>query len=367
MSERPLSTPPVSERPALLPAKPDSLPAVSSGLHSATVTTVPEMPAVRPTARPSVPSWVEESEYDRDTEITDLLESSGRLSVVEAKDRAVLVRLDGVEAGQVASLDGVPLGIGRHASNRLRITDAGISRFHARVFQRGGSSWVEDLDSQNGTFVTREGGRRSRQRVTQARLEDGDLVHFGSRVALRFALVDMQQEQLMRQLYQSSTRDALTGTHNRKYFDDRLKSELAYALRHGTSIALIMIDIDHFKNVNDRYGHAAGDVVLKQTARAISQRLRTEDMFGRFGGEEFAVILRGVNLAGAARLGERLRTTVAALPAVSQGNTIPITVSLGCATLACCEQKTEVALLEAADRRLYRAKRLGRNRVVFED
>jgi hypothetical protein len=182
VSERPLSAPPMSERPALLPGKPDSLRSGahsgSSGLHSTTLTTVPEMAAVRPAARQSVPSWVEDSEYDRDTEITDLLENSARMSLAEAKDRAILVRLDGVEAGQVATLDGVPLGIGRHASNRLRITDAGISRFHARVFQRGASTWVEDLDSQNGTFVTHEGERRSRQRVRQARLEDGDIVHF---------------------------------------------------------------------------------------------------------------------------------------------------------------------------------------------
>jgi diguanylate cyclase (GGDEF)-like protein len=198
-------------------------------------------------------------------------------------------------------------------------------------------------------------------------LEDGDVLYIGRRVGLRFALVDQEQEQLMRQLYESSTRDALTGSHNRKHFDDRLRSELAYALRHSTSVALIMIDIDHFKSVNDSHGHAAGDLVLKQTARAIAQRLRTEDMFARFGGEEFAVILRGVNLSGAARLAERLRTTVSALPVVADRSPIPITISLGCATLACCTEKTEATLLEVADRRLYAAKNRGRNRVVSSD
>jgi diguanylate cyclase (GGDEF)-like protein len=314
-----------------------------------------------------MPSWVEESDCERDTEITDLLEGPSVSGKSQVKDRAVLVRLDGTDAGQLSSLDGVPLSMGRHPGNRLRITDLGISRFHARVYQENGVAWLEDMNSQNGTFLTKEGSEVTKQRVTKAQLSDGDVVHLGRRVGLRFALVDEQQEQLMRQLYESSTRDALTGAHNRKHFDDRLKSELAYALRHHTSIALIILDLDHFKLVNDKHGHAAGDLVLKQAARAIAQRLRTEDMFARFGGEEFTVILRGVNLAGATRLAERLRTTVAALPMVAQGVNIPVTMSLGCATLACTDVKTEAALLEVADRRLYRAKNLGRNRVVSQD
>lgn len=368
MSERSISSRPASARSAWLPGKATHTPAqpsgVSSGTHAAQTQTKPEMPAVS-SARPPIPSWVEEHEIDRDTEVTDLLDL-GRQVSGQVKDRAVLVRLDGIEAGQVSSLDGAPLTLGRHPGNRLRITDVGISRFHARVFQDSGGVWVEDLNSQNGTFLVREGKKGALQRVTQAQLGDGDVIQLGKRIGLRFALVDCEQEQLMRQLYESSTRDALTGAHNRKHFDDRLKSELAYALRHNTSIALIMLDIDHFKSVNDRHGHAAGDVVLKQTARSIAQRLRTEDMFARYGGEEFAVILRGVNLSGAARLGERLRATVSALPAVANHTSIPVTISLGCATLACVADKTEMALLEAADRRLYRAKELGRNRVVAE-
>ncbi len=372
MSSRSVSSPPTSERPAWLPSAPVAGAALagagSSGTQSATQPTKPELQALRAgPGRPSIPSWVEESESDRDTEITDLLDSSAAHSKSLPKSCPVLVRLDGVHAGQLHSLDGEPMSIGRHPANRLRIADIGISRFHARISRSRGQVWVEDLDSQNGTFVVRSSPVPTRRKIKEAPLMDGDIIHLGRRVGLRFALVDAPQEALMRQLYESSTRDALTGCYNRKHFDDRLKGELAYALRHGTSVALIMIDIDHFKSVNDRYGHSAGDTVLKQTARAISQRLRTEDTFARFGGEEFAVILRGVNLSGAARLGERLRATVAALPAVSHGHPIPVTISLGCATLACSEQKTVAALLEVADRRLYLAKNSGRNRVVFSD
>jgi diguanylate cyclase (GGDEF)-like protein len=329
--------------------------------------TRPDLPAVRTGGRVSVPSWVEDSEFDRDTEISDLLEPATLSSTKHrAKDQSLLVRLDGVDAGQVSSLDGIPLSIGRHPTNRLRISDVGISRFHARVYQEAGETWVEDLDSQNGTFLMRDGAPDKQKLTGPTKLQNGDVLSLGRRVGLRYGRVDAEQAALMRQLFESSTRDALTGAYNRKHFDDRLRTELAYALRHNTSVALIMVDIDHFKKVNDRHGHAVGDLVLRQTARAVSQRLRTEDMFARFGGEEFAVILRGVNLSGAARLGERLRATVAALPTQSEGTPIPVTISLGCATLSCCELKTEAALLAAADRRLYRAKHQGRNRVVSE-
>lgn len=367
MSERFLSPKPRLAREGWLPSRPANPTNIEqgSGLQPASVPTRPEIPVVRTSSgRASIPSWVEDSEYDRDTEITDLLEGVGSQREMQAKNRPILVRLDGVHAGQISSLEGIPLTIGRHPSNRLRIQDLGISRFHARIFQANGATFVEDLGSQNGTYIASEGDRQRRKADVPTPLKDGDVIYIGRRVGLRFALVDQEQEQLMRQLYESSTRDALTGSHNRKHFDDQLHSELAYALRHRTSVALIMIDIDHFKSVNDKHGHVAGDMVLKQTARAIAQRLRTEDMFARFGGEEFAVILRGVNLVGAARLSERLRTTVAALPVVAGGTPIPITISIGCATLACCEEKSEAALLAAADRRLYSAKNSGRNRVV---
>lgn len=359
MSSRPRSSPP-----GWLPSKPAARDS-ASGQHSTAATTIPDLPVVRTdSGRPSIPSWVDDHELDRDTEITDLLEASTSQREIKIKNRAILVRLDGVQAGQISSLDGSPLTVGRHPGNRLRISDLGISRFHARFFEKSGATFVEDLGSQNGTFVVGEDAQQRDPADAVTPLKDGDVIYFGRRVGLRFALVDQEQEQLMRQLYESSTRDALTGSHNRKHFDDRLRAELAYALRHNTSVALIMIDIDHFKSVNDKYGHPVGDLVLKRTARAIAQRLRTEDMFARFGGEEFAVILRGVNLTGAARLGERLRATVAAVPVVADGATIPVTISLGCATLACCSEKSEEALLAVADRRLYSAKNAGRNRVV---
>jgi diguanylate cyclase (GGDEF)-like protein len=268
--------------------------------------------------------------------------------------------MDGVHAGQVHGMDELPLTVGRHPSNRVRVEDPSISRFHARILRQGNGWVLEDLGSQNRSYVGRQVAQREE-------IRDGQIVRFGPRVSFRFALADQHQQRLLRQLYESSTRDALTGAYNRRHFNDRLSAELAYALRHDANVALILIDIDHFKQINDTWGHPAGDAVLKRVAHNLQLRLRTEDLFARYGGEEFGVLLRGVHLAGATRLAERLRTTVAAVPTVWRGKPIPVTVSAGCATLRCGAPRSESGLLDTADRRLYLAKKRGRNRVISAD
>ncbi len=325
----------------------------SRQLHS---TTRPEMPALRTPPRPSMPSWADAEEKDRITEVNDLAEQP-TLDTRAVRDRPVIVRLDGAHAGEIHAIEQEAMTIGRHPSNQLHVDDPGISRFHARISKHDNAFYLDDLGSRNGTFVAGE-------RLDLTQLKDGDLIQLGPRVTLRFTLLDEHQEQLMQRLYQSSTVDALTGAHNRKHFDERLKSEIAFAQRHDTNLALILFDIDHFKNVNDRFGHSAGDEVLRQVARCCGQRLRTEDIFARFGGEEFAVVLRGVSLHGAARLAERLRATVAAVPMMHGSKPIPVTISAGCATLECCSSASAEALIDAADERLYQAKGAGRNKVV---
>lgn len=274
--------------------------------------------------------------------------------------RALLMRMDGVHAGAVFALDQLPCTIGRHAGNTLRIDEDSISRFHARISRDEQGFYLEDLQSRNGTYV---GGKP----VTRHRLKDGEGLTFGTKVAFHFDVSDMLEERLLRRLYESSTRDALTGAYNRAHFDERLRAEIAFASRHATETALIMIDIDHFKRVNDIYGHEAGDVVLKELACVAQRSLRTEDIFARFGGEEFAVIMRGINLTGAYQLAERLRLALAATAIAADGKTIRVTLSAGCASITCCSAPvTPAQLMRVADRRLYLAKTGGRNRVVAE-
>jgi two-component system, cell cycle response regulator len=317
-------------------------------------------PPAAPAGRGSLPDtgsfFPEARTMEVSVRSTDL---SGPPPIPTLVDRAVLLRMDGVQAGQIVGLEQWPFTVGRHPTNLLRVDEDSISRFHARIVQNGDEFLVEDLGSRNGTFV-------AGKRVTRARLEHDCWLQFGPRVSFRFSLTDVREERLLRKLYESSTRDALTGAYNRLHFEERLRSEVAYAIRHNAQASLVLIDLDHFKKVNDTYGHPAGDAVLKRSAEACLRALRAEDVFARFGGEEFAVVLRNIELKGAARLADRLRQSVCAVPVEVDGHSIQVTLSAGAASLLCCRTPSAEELISIADRRLYLAKQQGRNRVVSE-
>ena len=131
-------------------------------------------------------------------------------------------------------------------------------------------------------------------------------------------------------------------------------------------VSLAFFDVDHFKKVNDTYGHQAGDAVLVGLASAIRSMIRNEDVFARYGGEEFALILRGIDGVGAGAVGERLRERVEAMRVPHEGKVLSVTVSVGCSSFAELDEKTPEALVGTADKRLYTAKRTGRNRVVSQ-
>ena len=275
----------------------------------------------------------------------------------EPVDRPVLLRMDGVQAGEVVSLAILPCFIGRHPSCEVIIDDAGVSRRHAKILLQQDEFWLEDLGSRNGTFVD---GRR----LERKHLLDGILIQVGLHASFRFTVVSARQEKLLRELYESSTRDALTGLYNRRHFDDRIRAELAYAKRHQLDVGFVMIDVDFFKRVNDTYGHAAGDLVLRHVATSLAKQLRTEDVIARVGGEEFGILLRGIGTEGARRLAERLRANVEAMSIVTEGIPIAVTISAGCSALSETSDSSPKGLLNIADQRLYEAKRSGRNRVV---
>jgi two-component system cell cycle response regulator len=270
----------------------------------------------------------------------------------------VLVRMDGSDVGQVTTLTGTDIELGRLAQCQIHLPFEGVSRKHALLTWSAGSYFVEDTGSANGTFVqgTRIDGR--------AELSDGNVIQLGPRVVFRYSVTDTGEEKVLRQLYESSVKDSLTGAYNREYFGERLKSEVAYATRHQTELSLVILDLDHFKAVNDTHGHQGGDAVLVAAVAALSRTLRSEDVIARYGGEEFAVILRGIALAQATTVGERLRNLVEKVRVTHGDVTISCTISAGCASLACCEAPSGDSLVAVADRRLYIAKRGGRNRVV---
>jgi two-component system cell cycle response regulator len=274
--------------------------------------------------------------------------------------RALLTVVNGPNIGRVYSVRDGDTVIGRGKECHVRIDDAGASRSHARIYVDSGHYILEDLHSTNGTFV---GGRR----LDRVELTSGDRINVGPNVVVSFAVLDAQAERLAHQLYESSVRDPLTRAHNRRYLVERLASEIAYARRHNTRLSLLLFDLDHFKRVNDTHGHLAGDDVLRDVAALVSRMIRTEDVFARFGGEEFVILARGISHANIGRFAERLRAAVERLEIASEAAVLRVTISIGVASIDQLTDKTRMAedLMRLADERLYRAKTEGRNRVCM--
>jgi two-component system cell cycle response regulator len=278
-----------------------------------------------------------------------------------APDRATLMVLGGVRAGASYTL-GDDVVIGRGGDIAIEVDDVSVSRRHARIVRApDGSHWIEDLGSTNGTFVS---GRR----VERALLASGDRVQLGRESLFRFAVVDAAEEELQRELYESSLRDTLTALANRRCLFERLGDEIWHARREQRALSLLVVDVDHFKSINDRFGHLAGDQVLRAIAQAGGATLRGGDLFARYGGEEFAVVARDAELKEARVLAERLRATLGAMHVEVGNGAVRVTVSVGVASLAECLAGDEAtALFARADARLYAAKCAGRDRVVSAD
>jgi two-component system cell cycle response regulator len=246
--------------------------------------------------------------------------------------------------------------IGRGGKAQIRLIDDGISREHAEIVVQGNDVYLHDLGSTNGTFC-------NGVKVNTRPLADGDKILVGSTTILKFTYHDNLDEVFQRQMYESALRDGLTKAFNKKYFTDRLESEFMFSVRHSSALTLVMFDIDHFKKINDTYGHPGGDAVLTELSALMMMSLRTEDVFARYGGEEFAVICRGSDLAQAQVIGERLRRAAEGRQFGYDGKLIPVTISVGLAGMPDPTIKDASALVAAADEALYRSKQGGRNRV----
>jgi diguanylate cyclase (GGDEF)-like protein len=273
------------------------------------------------------------------------------------RDRAYLIVLSGLNVGEMFHIGERDLVIGRGQGSEIQVIDDGVSRRHALVRVLDGEVWIEDGASRNGTFVNGE-------RVERRRLVDGDKVQIGAATVLKFTYSDDLDETFQRRMYESALRDPLTRAFNKRYFLDRLESEFRFAVRHGVPLCLVLIDIDHFKVVNDEHGHVVGDQALAAFARRIQDVIRNEDVFARYGGEEFAILCRQTTLEKGAAFAERLRRTVEALEIPQADGALTITASFGVAGLPEAEVPDALSLIAAADQALYAAKNAGRNRVT---
>jgi diguanylate cyclase (GGDEF)-like protein len=298
--------------------------------------------------------WDEES-----TAATEIEEIRDKLaSVGKARTKPVLTILTGSGSGQQFKISKGVAVIGRAPNAELRLEDDGISRTHARIRAETGRAWVEDMGSRNGTFLN------GTKLTSTMELRDGDKIQVGRGTVIRFGFQDDLDESFHENMMSSALRDGLTKLFNKRYFLDRLDSELKFAHRHSTALSLLMLDLDHFKKINDSQGHLAGDTALSTIASVLSKAVRNEDVVARFGGEEFAIILRAIELDPAQLTAERLRKLVEATPIkVDSQQTLKVTVSIGLASFPATPAKSLEELVDAADKALYRAKHGGRNRV----
>jgi two-component system cell cycle response regulator len=278
----------------------------------------------------------------------------------EAKrDKPYLIVLAGSSMGVMHHLEREVTVIGRGEKADVRIVDDGISREHSRVVRKDGKILVEDMGSTNGTYCN---GIRLASQV----LAEGDKIMIGTGTILKFTYHDEIDEVFQQQLTESALRDPLTKIYNRKFFLDRVQNEFTYADRHRLPLALLFLDIDRFKTINDTHGHPVGDEVLKELAALMTKSLRSEDVLARYGGEEFAVVCRGLDLAKAQSLAERIRKAIEGHRFEARERIIPVTVSIGVASFPDARVRSAGDLIVLSDETMYEAKRSGRNRVCVQ-
>ncbi len=276
------------------------------------------------------------------------------------RDQAYLIVISGPHVGRMYKVDQDSITMGRSPQVDLQLNDVGVSRQHARIVRRGEDVFVEDLQSANGTYIN------GRQVTNDYQLQDGDKITLGTTTILKFTYHDKLDEDFQRQMFDAALRDGLTGAYNKKYMMNHLRAELSYALRHGTHLSMLMMDVDHFKNTNDTYGHLAGDRILAKLSQLAMDSIRNEDTFARYGGEEFAIICRGIAIEQCARLGNRIRKLVEQTDFVYEGQHIPVTISVGVSGVPGVAARAPEDLIGAADEALYAAKHGGRNRVMIK-
>jgi diguanylate cyclase (GGDEF)-like protein len=310
----------------------------------------------------------DDSSYDdlsesSESDATMIVESPALQQVQSGTDRsqAYVIVIAGPHTGRMFKIDRNETVLGRSPSVDLTLQDVGVSRSHARILTVGDHVFVEDMQSANGTFLNGE-----RVSVPQA-LQDGDKITLGSTTILKFTYHDKLDEDFQKKMFEAALRDGLTQAYNKKYFTNHLHSEFAFALRHKSALTLIMYDVDHFKNLNDTWGHLAGDQVLVKLAKLSMQSIRAEDTFARYGGEEFAVVARGISQGHGLMLAERLRAQVENFYFDYNNERLPVTISLGVASYPEVPANIPEDLIEAADAALYRAKEAGRNRACMAD
>jgi len=280
--------------------------------------------------------------------------SAPHISTESAQDCLVVIYSPSSnQLGKRFSLGTGKVKIGRGLENDVVLHSDSVSRRHARIEASENGYRLVDMASTNGTYV-------NDQLVEDVQLDRGDQVKVGDTILKFLSGADLES-QYHETIYRLTIVDGLTGVHNKRYFVEQLDRELSRAARHGRPLTMVICDIDHFKAVNDEFGHLAGDHVLKEVAQLCRSRIRPDDVIARYGGEELAMILPETDLAGGVLIADELRVRIETSSFAFEDEDIEVTVSCGVAELDPCWSSYD--FVKAADDQLYEAKRTGRNRV----
>ncbi len=290
---------------------------------------------------------------DAQTRITSVREMT---SAIGPTRDAYLVQVRGPDLGRRLLLNDRTVTIGRDPESTVVLRSDSVSRYHARIEPWENGHRVVDNQSTNGTY------RNQVQVGGSAALVAGDYIAVGDAI-FKYLSGDNIEVAYHEEIYRLTIEDSLTQTANKRALLDFLEKEFARAKRYQRDLAIIMMDLDHFKRVNDTFGHLMGDFVLREFAKLIAARIRREEMFARYGGEEFCLVLPEMDKDKALRFAETLRGLCEDHVFSFEGNTVRMTVSLGISVVLEHMTRPEEALM-AADENLYKAKNEGRNRVV---
>jgi len=274
-----------------------------------------------------------------------------------------LVVFIGHDSGNRHKLRSGNMTIGRSPEADITIEDEWASRIHCAIEWQGDVFNLEDRDSMNGTYV-------NTHKIQRIQVPPGVPIQVGHSL-LKIEYKDKAELRMEQSLHRNASIDGLTGIFNRQYFMKRAAEELAFASRHLRPLGIIMIDIDHFKLINDTYGHQMGDFVLNRFAGIVNAQKRPEDIFGRYGGEEFIILPRGeLSRNDLYLFCERLRQIIETAEFAFGDTRVRITISLGCHQARADRGTRRLSIDEwiaKADEALYLAKDRGRNRTEYLD
>jgi diguanylate cyclase (GGDEF)-like protein len=294
-------------------------------------------------------------DFDRDATVADRrARGAGR----PRSGASCLVAIHGPDLGLRIPLEAAEYVIGRDPYCDIVVPLDDVSRRHCRLILKNGGAHLSDLGSTNGTYLNDE----EIPPHNEFALRSGDNIRVGTAI-YKFLEGGNVEALYHEEVYRTAIVDGLTQVHNRRFLMEFLERETARCRRHGRPLAVLLIDLDHFKQINDSHGHLAGDYVLREVAALIRSTVRREECCARFGGDEFLLVLPETPLENARVYGERVRGMVELGVFRFGGAMLPVTVSIGVAVLS-GETEDSAALLRRADERLYQAKSGGRNRVA---